>query len=89
MKKKKEKERARRIKKTVKDILNVREIKGKYKKPVASSAAMSMLLTPLRYLKPHAADGKWHHPGKVNLGNSFENAPHSFSFCANGTQNKV
>lgn len=48
-----------------------------------------MLLTPLRYLKPHAADGKWHHPGKVNLGNSFENAPHSFSFCANGTQNKV
>lgn len=50
-----------------------------------------MLLIPLSYqpvLKLHKAESKLHHLGNVNLGNSFENAPHSF-FGANGILNKV
>lgn len=88
IKRKRERERN---KKEGKKRERIREMKGKYKKQVTSSADVPMLLISLRYqpvLKPHTADSKLHHPGNVNLGSSFKNAP-LFFFGANGILNKV
>lgn len=79
-KKEREKERGRN-KKEGKKSGRIREIKGKYKKQVASSAVAPMPLIPLKYqpaLMPQRADNKLCHLGNVNLGNSFENTPPSF-----------